>query len=372
MEVNIEKKEGRIFGLDVIRATAILLVLGSHLYYVLGSSNPALISLSGLAGYAGVELFFVLSGFLIGGILLKQFLAEEFTMSKLLVFLKRRWFRTLPNYYLVLLINFALAWYFGYFSEKWYVYLLFFQNFKTYWITFFSESWSLSVEEWTYVLIPISLLLASKMNLLKARKWKFFGMVLLLILVAHFFRYLAFLNGKWSTLEEWNTQLKSIVIYRFDTILFGVLLAWIYQFYTDFLREKSVYMLILGAHLFVFQFFILNVLQVDIISCPLYFHVFYFSLSSLVFFLCLPYFIFWKKSENRVSKTIVWISKTSYSAYLLHYSIVSVLLKYVLEYYALALPSAVIAILFLGITFGLSYLLYRFYELPMMNLRDRR
>ena len=63
-----------------------------------------------LCGFIGVEIFFVLSGFLIGGILLKQMFAGELdSASGLAVFWKRRWFRTLPIYYLFLILFLLLT-----------------------------------------------------------------------------------------------------------------------------------------------------------------------------------------------------------------------------------------------------------------------
>jgi len=176
----------RIFGLDIVRSLAILLVLFSHVYYLIDSSNPLVISLSGLSGFAGVELFFVLSGYLIGTILLRQYVADNFSMQSVFVFLKRRWFRTLPNYYLILLINIGIAFYLGYPSQYWYNYFFFFQNFKTYSIGFFSESWSLSVEEWTYVLLPLTLFIALKIGYKLTRKRSFLATILLLIVLKMF------------------------------------------------------------------------------------------------------------------------------------------------------------------------------------------
>lgn len=83
------QNNNRIFGLDVIRATAILMVVFSHIYYLIDSSNPLLISISGLFGFFGVELFFVLSGFLIGTILLNKYMNENFSIKEIFSFLKR-------------------------------------------------------------------------------------------------------------------------------------------------------------------------------------------------------------------------------------------------------------------------------------------
>ncbi|MEO8235141.1 MAG: acyltransferase [Flavobacterium sp.] len=368
----LEKQNStRMFGLDVIRAIAILLVLFSHVYYLIDSTNPLVISLSGLSGFAGVELFFVLSGYLIGSILLRQYITDNFSLQSVFVFLKRRWFRTLPNYYLILFVNLGIAFFLGYPSQYWYKYFYFFQNFKTYSIGFFSESWSLSIEEWTYILLPFSLFFTLKIGNKLSKKWTFLSTIFLLIILAHILRFFNMKNSDISTMEVWNTNLKSIVIYRFDTILYGVLLAWLHQFYTHFLNTYKIYFLILAMNLFVLQFVILNVLGVDIMSSPMYFHVFYFTLSSVIFFLALPYFIFWKNSQSVFFASVTFISKTSYAVYLIHYSIVAVIFKYILSKFSFQFPSILILFIYFGITFLLSYILYRFYEKPIMNLRDK-
>ncbi|MEO8516084.1 MAG: acyltransferase, partial [Flavobacterium sp.] len=356
-----KQNDKRIFGLDVIRALAILLVLFSHIYYLVDNSNPIIISLSGLFGFAGVELFFVLSGYLIGSILLRQYVSDDFSLKYVFVFLKRRWFRTLPNYYLILLVNLVIAFYLGYPSAYWYQYFLFFQNFGHYSISFFSESWSLSVEEWTYVLLPFSLLVFLKFSYRFSKKRTFLFAILLLIFIAHVLRYFHLQSNRITTMGLWNTDVKSLVIYRFDTILYGVLLAWLHHFYSNFLYSYRVYFLILAAHLFLLQFVILNVLAVDIVTCPMYFSVFYFTLSSTIFFLTIPYFIFWKTSKSIFASSIYFVSQTSYAAYLIHYSIVSVILRNLIFQTSYEWPTVLVVMLYFCITFLLSYVLFRFY-----------
>ncbi|WP_130736887.1 acyltransferase [Flavobacterium sp. J27] len=360
----------RIFGLDVVRATAIILVLFSHLYYLVDATHPSLIALSGLAGFAGVELFFVLSGFLIGTILLKMFLTSSFSKEEVLVFLKRRWFRTLPAYYLVLFLNIGLALYFGYPMEGWWRYVFFLQNFSSYHIVIFTESWSLSVEEFTYILSPLLLFFVAKFVKWN-RKLLFLWLSIGLLLVFTILRYIYYLNSTINDMEVWNLNIKSIVVYRVDAIITGFVIAWVHYFYSAYLKRYSVYFFIIAVHLFFLQFIVFNVYGFDIHTKPLYFRVFYFTFSSFTFALCLPVFIYWKKANVLFTNVIQFISKISYSMYLLHYSIIAVLVKSVLINVSFFVPKFIIVISYLFITTGLSYILYRFYEKPMMYLREK-
>ena len=369
MNTDIQNNQ-RIFGLDVVRATAIAMVVFSHVYYLIDSSNPLLISVSGLFGFFGVELFFVLSGFLIGTILLKKYINETFSVKEIFIFLKRRWFRTLPTYYLVLVLNIIVALIFGYSIDGWAAYFVFFQNFIDYKINFFTESWSLSVEEWTYLLIPFVLFFSWKF-FKNNKKISFIVTVLLLILFFHILRYFVYVENSFSDMTSWNSNLKSLTIYRIDSILFGFVTAWLHMFYKDFLQKYKGYMFIVSLHLFLFQFVVMNVLGFDIVATPLYYKVFYFTLTSFTIFLALPLFVYWNTSQTILGKPIQLISKISYSMYLLHYSIITVLMKYFISNLNIQLSNVVIITTYMFITILSSYLLYRFYEKPMMNLRDK-
>ena len=135
----------RIFGLDLMRAVAILFVVFSHALWIV----PELPGLPGellrLMGVLGVEIFFVLSGFLIGRILLNQF-SVAYNKAKLQYFWVRRWFRTLPNYYLILLLNIAILFYIGReLPDSLWQYFFFLQNAFSAMDIFFTESWSLPI-----------------------------------------------------------------------------------------------------------------------------------------------------------------------------------------------------------------------------------
>src|SRR5437868_3297260 len=97
------KSQSRSFGLDFVRAFAICLVLISHF------AKPLEIF-----GFWGVELFFGLSGYLIGQILWRNFSrVDNWTFRHMTNFWSRRWWRTLPNYYLFYVVWFVF-YYFSY------------------------------------------------------------------------------------------------------------------------------------------------------------------------------------------------------------------------------------------------------------------
>ena len=99
-----EPLPARNLGLDILRSVAIGLVLVAHaLSFFTRWTAFDLNALYYVLGFLGVELFFALSGFLIGRILIETVLSER-TWPSLRRFYVRRWLRTLPPYYLVLAV----------------------------------------------------------------------------------------------------------------------------------------------------------------------------------------------------------------------------------------------------------------------------
>ena len=146
LNLNIDYSK-RIFGLDILRAMAIIDVVIVHGGTVLGNIETAF---PWIKLIPGVPLFFVLSGFLIGSMLINIFEKENVSFSVILNFLKRRWFRTLPNYYLILILNILFV-YFGIIKEDFtqfnFSFFIFSQNLFRPFYGFFWESWSISIEE---------------------------------------------------------------------------------------------------------------------------------------------------------------------------------------------------------------------------------
>lgn len=97
--LKLDYSKNRIFGLDLLRVSAIIIVLIGHGKFILPKE---LRFYHNFLKFDGVTIFFVLSGFLIGGILIKILEEESHKKNKLAHFWVRRWLRTLPNYYLIL------------------------------------------------------------------------------------------------------------------------------------------------------------------------------------------------------------------------------------------------------------------------------
>lgn len=150
-------------GLDTLRALAIALVFANH--YMLFVSGAPTLGWFGEIGWSGVDLFFALSGYLIGNQILGairrgQHGASRFSLSR---FYARRLLRTLPNFYVVLAL-FACWPYFRMdlvLPPLW-QFLTFTQNIGLQPGTAFSHAWSLCVEEQFYFLLPaLALLIAA-------------------------------------------------------------------------------------------------------------------------------------------------------------------------------------------------------------------
>jgi peptidoglycan/LPS O-acetylase OafA/YrhL len=143
-------------GLDLARAAAITAVIASHLISARPLGTAAAVATLYLGG-AGVELFFSLSGFLIGRLLID--LAEGgLRPARIGRFLGRRWLRTLPLYYATLGFS---VWLFA--RADWRSFL-FLQNFYPKAPPIVPVSWSLVMEEYFYALFPIFMLALARLS----------------------------------------------------------------------------------------------------------------------------------------------------------------------------------------------------------------
>jgi peptidoglycan/LPS O-acetylase OafA/YrhL len=219
---NPESTLGRIPALDGIRGLAISLVLWWHvtsLSYVPNHSWLTRIIDLGRFTWSGVDLFFVLSGFLIGGILLDAVQSPSYFST----FYIRRAYRIVPLYAVFLLVVFAVLHRYGA-SHPWLgdtatfpYYVFFLQNF---WMAttgshgriFLVITWSLAVEEQFYLTLPLTVRYVPRRVLYRVLVGVIIAAPVLRIVAAHL------LNGKWLAAYV-------LMPCRADALCFGVLIA---------------------------------------------------------------------------------------------------------------------------------------------------
>ena len=365
--------KNRIYGLDILRALAILFVVYGHtIPFVIKVWPKKWLTIPVLDG---VSIFFVLSGFLIGGILIKNFENKKATPSLLFNFWIRRWFRTLPNYFLVfglLFIAQGLILNKTSFSDSW-PYLFFSQNLFSSHPLFFPEAWSLSVEEWFYILIPILLMLFRKMKL--SVKSSSLLLILLFLLGSLLIRYLRFEEIENVSFKEWDNLFRKQVFTRLDSIMFGLLGAWFFYYFKNFwVRNKRAF-LVLGI-LFMALHKSLIYFRLDLgFTYNVYYCVWSFSLISLATLLFIPFLGEIKTGSGRIFRNISRISLISYSMYLVNLTLVQeLILRALYKIWPLnysQFTSLVYFALAWIFTILISILLYKYFEVPTTKLREK-
>ncbi|MBU3821386.1 acyltransferase [Flavobacteriaceae bacterium XHP0103] len=371
MKINIEH---RIFGLDVVRAIAILLVLFSHSTLLL-FPNEETLTLNGIRflGTIGVDLFFVLSGFLIGGIILKQLEKGRTAFKDFGYFWVRRWFRTLPNYYLVLFINILLYFlFYGKIVPDVWRFFVFIQNFSEGQIDFFTESWSLSIEEFSYVLGPLLLYVFLLLFKYKSKHKLFLLVTILIIISSLFIRYGFHQSTLLESNQMWSKELRKVVVYRLDSIYYGFLAAYVALYFQSLWKRFKIWSFCLGLSGFLILHIVIFSFEISPVNAPQFFNVWYLPLLSITLLLFFP-LASQIKTGTVLSVPITKISVLSYAMYLLNYSIILLTIQYFIDVQSVSfLIKALLLILFWVLTYYASYFLFVYFEKPMTNLRESR
>ncbi len=363
----------RVYGLDILRALAIMFVVVIHgSDFKIGFLGGK--SLHDIFVFDGVTLFFVLSGFLIGGILIKTIERKKATGKTLLGFWIRRWFRTVPNYFLILLLLLVIN---LLFNESFDIplgqilsYFIFAQNLISPHPDFFREAWSLTIEEWFYLLVPslifISIAVFKRSN--KAAVLYSAFSVLVFVTLYRLYRYNV---GDICDHLVWKAVYWTVIC-RLDSLMYGVIGAFIQYYYKDIWIKYSKSVFVLGLLLFV----LIKALElINLSAAPgLYKCVFSFSLYSFATLCLLPFLSEYKSGKGVVYRTVTRISLISYSMYLLNLSLVMnwcvVRIPWEMITDSIIVSAIMRNSLYWFLTIALSVLLYKYYEVPFMKLRD--
>jgi peptidoglycan/LPS O-acetylase OafA/YrhL len=352
--------------LDGVRGIAILLVVACHYFWF--PTVPALRQLSMMRaanlGWTGVDLFFVLSGFLLGGILIDQKGSEGYFRR----FYLRRAARILPLYYSWLLISpFLAGW-----GDPDLAYLVFAQNWM---MAVFNRShggglfisWSLAVEEQFYLVLPFLISYLSRRGLT----------VLLIAFVAlqPLIRVIAL------PLVRSATSILILPVTHGDGLAIGVLLAIALRnqaakdFYRRYRRGIAAFAIGLAFYTATSLFYIGT--NQDPRATPFFFPV--ALVYGWIVFECVavPGSL---AARFCMLTPLRFFGKISYCLYLTHWLVMLAIEQWAIGHRAIAFvtPGALLRFtvvcgaLSLGIASALCWLSYRFFEQPILRWAARR
>ncbi len=360
----------RIKGLDGLRAVAFFLVFFFHAEY-------------GYFGWIGVQLFFVLSGFLITGILLdmKKLLP---TAGYFVKFYGRRFLRIFPLYYFYLflatrIVTFLLEQkirrnYMNIFWEQFpyavgYVYN-FFMATSHYDISsfFLTHLWSLAVEEQFYILWPL-IIFFTPVKYLKKVFMTVIGLaVVFRIAVMVFYQFAPF-----KILGDAYTAIYVLPFSHFDAFAFGAILTLGISVPK---AKQQFYILLVGIpllglltdYLAIGQWNFNNGWGLPLLLPNAYKPIWGYSMLNYLF-MVLIYGIIREGWFNRLLEHpwMRYLGIISYGLYVYHYAILWLVSEVVFP----GINQALRAILSLALTILIASISFRFMEKPISDLKDR-
>ena len=363
------KEQSKLYGLDHLRALAILMVWFFH--YQNGVFGHPQWTTTFTVGWTGVDLFYVLSGFLISSQLFA--LIKKGGSISLKEFYIKRFFRIIPIYLLVVAIYFL----FPFFREKdtlpplW-KFLTFTQNLglNREGQGAFSHAWSLCVEEHFYLFLPITLLMLQYTSKFKNAWW-----LLLVFFIAGFilrlysWHYLYLPKAELDNgVDYWAMYLYYPTYCRLDGLLAGVAFAAVYQFLPKTWERISKYgnqLILLSILLMVIAFFFLSKLYTYSSS------IFGFPFISLVFGFMVagalsPSSFLYKWKSN----TTTLIATLSYGIYLTHKGIIH-MVQEIFSKWGIEKDSSIMVVISLFFCVLVAWLLHLAVEKPFMKMREQ-
>ncbi len=361
----------RLNGLDTLRAAAIILVLISH-YTVVVSGKNTFGFLSEI-GWAGVDLFFVLSGYLIGNqVFASQANGATFSLK---TFYIRRALRTLPNYIVLL----ALYWLFpaqlaGKATAALWRFLTFTQNFGMHPGETFTHSWSLCVEEQFYLILPVVAILIAASRRQRTLAW---CIIAAAIGAGVTIRGMAWLEHGRNAISsnDYYQHIYYSSFARFDELLPGVAIALLKNFhpaqYQRILRRGNA-LLLAGVLATASMFYLFAHFQdIEGYGVGFFMSTFGYSLLAASFGILTlaalsPASLLHRLRVPGATSIALW----SYALYLAHKPIFKLAIAPMAALHIDTDSVPGIGLIMLASLLG-GWLLYRLVETPFMRLRER-
>ena len=366
----------RLVQLDVLRGVAILLVLFRHSIVPWSYAGLAIPFSRGVyyLGWTGVDLFFVLSGFLIGGLLFKEIRSTG--RLDIPRFLLRRGLKIWPGYFALVLFAFVeflwhehAAW--PQALRKIAPNLLHLQN---YFGSPRGLTWSLAVEEHFYLALPLFLLVVTA-------RWRRVSsipavpvMAIALILGCTALRVVFHWNNRF---DMWHDLAPTHL--RIDGLFFGVMLAYLHHLKPHLLAQVGRYryaLLLIGLAL------VLPMGRSELGTNPFIWTI-GFTMLYLGYACILVAFVYTPRGEgilgkalaSRPAAALAWVGVFSYSIYLWQFDLaLNPLERYVLPHlphHPISLYWAVGMSIYLAAAIVTGAIMAKLIEMPVLAVRDR-
>lgn len=249
----------RLHGLDHLRAIAIILVMIFHF----GQGTPSWLEPVKQIGWTGVDLFFVLSGYLIGFQLLKEY--KQTSGINFKHFYLKRFFRIIPVYIATLILYYSLPnlregsglpplWRFLTFTQN---LGLDAQTQKS-----FSHAWSLCIEEQFYLLLPITIIIVFKSRIQRLTPYLIIGLLIVgfILRIYNWNEYVQPYIDSGSRRQMFYGFIEKVYYpsyNRMDGLILGVGIASIFNFkprIKDYLTKYGNIVLVIGLVVFMFAY----------------------------------------------------------------------------------------------------------------------
>ena len=398
------RRSSNYASIDGIRAFSILLVLVFHTFFVYQLAHPVHTVASILTelgngwawvwnGDKGVDVFFVMSGFLISGILFRQ-IAKEGHMN-LRSFYLRRYLRLTPAYYFTLTVYWLLN---GPNSETIWANYLYISNFIDYEHQAVGWTWSLAIEEQFYFIYPLLLIVMLKY-------FKSPGYVMLYLFIISFLIRAGIVlsddlirtspSSRMYTdhgyFNHFFTVLYDNLHSRFGSLLVGCMAAYNLHFHRDNITRfanssKGTISTVIAIILIIFfmDFPIFSPLYDELQPLHLFYQIFSRNLFSLGIGVLIIAMIV---QQHFIANNIRWFfslpfwypfATLSYSLYLIHLVVMSAVIPALINLslmmpqdYPWSMSETLLIGFFVSsiISMAIAILMYLFIEKPVMNLR---
>ena len=222
---------GRLKQLDILRAIAVLMVIGYH--WPEYCPAPWFIRPLQRCGWAGVDLFFVLSGFLVSGLLFREH--SKYGSVRVGRFLIRRGFKIYPAFYVLLAATLTGLSLFrsGQISDKQMTLqavlgeVLFLQNYVGH---LWGHTWSLAVEEHFYVFLSLAVVILATANTRRANAFR------PLLVVSGVLSISCLAARTWYVIQNPVDHPMYATHLRVDALMFGVALSYAYNYHRQTLE----------------------------------------------------------------------------------------------------------------------------------------